>query len=275
MFCEDEGFKLQRGKSGRCDNVQVAELQETFKKLKAGKTCAEDGLLAEMLKTEHVGLLNVIADMFTDLLRGDQDIPGAWCSSKLVVLFKKGDVELPQNYRPMAIVAVLGKLFSGVLLCRIKSRLNELQPPEQAGFRPDYSCSDIVKFLRLIAEKAEEGGEEVWMASLDLEKAFDKVLLTSILDCLVDASVEEDVVHTLWAWYRQLTAYVHVDPQTVSRFFRVARGVRQGDPLSSILFNNGTRKIFQELKQKSADIHSSQLGLYILAALQSIWPINR
>ena len=43
---------------------------------------------------------------------------------------------------------------------------------EPGGF---HSCSDIMMFMRLVAEKAEEWGEEIWAASLDLEKAFDKV----------------------------------------------------------------------------------------------------
>ena len=119
-------------------------------------------------------------------------MPEEWCISRLTVLFKKGDPELPKNYRPIAIVPVLSKLFSGVLLARIRDTLNALQPEEHAGFRADYSCSDIVHFLRLIAEKAQEWGVPVWVASLDLEKAFDKVSHASVLRCLHEAGVGDD-----------------------------------------------------------------------------------
>ena len=82
---------------------------------------------------------------------------------------------LPKNHRPIAVIPILCKLFNVILLGRIGPVLESLQDPEQGGFRPDYSCSDMVLFARMIAEKAEEWGEEVWAASLDLEKAFDKV----------------------------------------------------------------------------------------------------
>ena len=93
----------------------------------------------------------------------------------MVVLFKKGDAIPPENYSPIVIIPVLCKLFSTVLLGRVGRLLDSLQDPEQGGFRPDYSCSDIIMFMRMVAEKADEWGEEVWAASLDLEKAFDKV----------------------------------------------------------------------------------------------------
>ena len=49
-----------------------------------------------------------------------------------------------------------------ILLKRVGKLLDDMQDPEQAGFRTDYSCSDAVIFMRMVAEKADEWGEEVW-----------------------------------------------------------------------------------------------------------------
>jgi hypothetical protein len=196
-----------------------------------------------MLKTSHDGLIALIAQVFTDILHGKMDVPAQWCISRLVVLFKKGDSTLPINYRPIAIIPVLSKLFSSILLGRIIG-------PEQGGFRPDHSCSDIIMFMRMVAEKAEEWGEELWAASLDLEKAFDKVDHSSVLNALGEAGVEPDIVRFLWQVYRQQSAYVSLEGNVKSRLFQLLRGVRQGDPMSPALFNNVTRKVFDDLKQK-------------------------
>jgi hypothetical protein len=104
----------------------------------------------------------------------------------------------------------------------------------------------------MIAEKSEEWGEEVWVASLDMEKAFDKVLHDSVFACLAEASVDSDILHALWQIYTKQLAYVKLDGDVKSEVFAVLRGVRQGDPLSPILFNNVTRHIFADLKQSWA-----------------------
>ena len=173
-----------------------------------GKSCGDDCLYAEMLKTKHTGLITLIAKVFTDILHGATEVPAVWCISRLIVLYKKGDASLPKNYRPIAIIPVLCELFSRELLGRIGPVLESLQDPEQGGFRPDYSCSDMVTFLRLVAEKADEWGEVVWAASLDLEKAFDKVHHTAVLNSLMNASIEPDIVRFLWQCYKQQSAYV-------------------------------------------------------------------
>ena len=180
------------------------------------------------------------------------DAPATWSVSRLVVLFKKGDATLPKNYRPIAIIPVLSKLFSGVLLNRIGPLLDSLLDPEQGGFRPDYSCSDIVMFMRMVAEKADEWGKEIWAASLDLEKAFDKVYHSSIISALAEAGADTDVIRFLWDLYRQQSAYVCLPGKYKSRLFEILRGVRQGDPMSPVLFNNVTRRIFRDLKSKWA-----------------------
>jgi hypothetical protein len=145
-------------------------------------------------------------------------------------LYKKGDATLPKNYRPIAILPVLCKLFSGVLLGRIGPILESLQDPEQGGFRPDYSCSDMVMFIRMVAEKSEEWGVEVWAASLDLEKAFDKVYHNSVVEALMDAGIETDIVRFLWQCYQQQSAYILLNADSKSRLFQILRGVRQGVP---------------------------------------------
>ena len=110
----------------------------------------------------------------------------------------------------------------------------------------------MVTFLRLVAEKADEWGEVVWAASLDLEKAFDKVHHTAVLKSLMNAGIEPDIVSFLWQCYKQQSAYVSLDANTKGRLFEILRGVRQGDPLSPVLSNNVTREIYAKLKARWA-----------------------
>ena len=252
-------YSIEQGETNFEDNpirtaVTLQEIKshvrDIISTMKKNKTCAEDGLVAEMLQTGNEGLLNAISMVFTDLLAHKSPIPTSWRNSKLIVLFKKGDVKLPSNYRPIAILPVLCKLYSKVLLKRISGTLENLRTPEEIGFRKDYQCGDLIHVLRLIGEKASEWGETVWMASLDLEKAFDKLVHTAVFHGLAAAGIDDITMEAIKDLYRQQHAFVDLDEHTKSRLFRICRGVRQGDPMSPALFSNSIRIIMELLKDK-------------------------
>ena len=170
---------------------------------------------------------------------------------RISVLFKKGDSSQCKNYRPIAIIPVLSKLYARVLHHRLQSRIDEQLPEEFFGFRPGRGCSDHLHTLRLIAEKAEEWGTTLWAASLDMEKAFDKVEVNAVMKCLADpeVNVEPMYIKAIAALYANLTASVRIDGVDSDRF-AVARGVRQGGPLSPLLFVNVMRVAMKSLQRK-------------------------
>ena len=75
--------------------------------------------------------------------------------------FKQGGASLTTNSRPIVITPVLRRLFIVILLVGSGSLLDSLQRCAQGAFGPDYSRSDIIMFLRMVAEKVDEWGEEV------------------------------------------------------------------------------------------------------------------
>jgi hypothetical protein len=117
--------------------VEVGEVNEALKHMKNLKTGADDGLVAEMLKTGHGGLLEVLALFFSDILNGLLEPPETWKVTKLKLIFKKGDPEFPKNYRPISIIPVMAKLFSTVLYLRIQAKVESRLAEEQFGFGKD------------------------------------------------------------------------------------------------------------------------------------------
>ena len=77
-----------------------------------------------------------------------------------------------------------------LILLRIGKQVDEHLPVEQTGFRPGMGCADHIHTVRMVAEKSREWGQTVWAASLDLEKAFDKVFFDAVLDSLTDIGID-------------------------------------------------------------------------------------
>ena len=82
------------------------------------------------------------------------------------------------------------------------------------------------------------------MASLDLSKAFDRVDINAVLTSLREQGVEEGYVQLVALLYSNQTGQVHSSDQ----IFEILRGVRQGDVLSTILFNAVIESCFKKFK---------------------------
>ena len=68
------------------------------------------------------------------------------------------------------------------------------------------------------------------MATLDVEKAFDKVHHEEMFDVLLSSKVDSRIIYVLRKLHRDMSAFVQVAPAVESRRFSVQRGVRQGNP---------------------------------------------
>ena len=92
--------------------ISVDELQSVLKKMSNRKCADTRRMVAELLKHTSRALLQMIADMFNDILAQDSQVPSCWQQNILKVLSKKGDTTSVENYRLIAILPILYKVFA-------------------------------------------------------------------------------------------------------------------------------------------------------------------
>ena len=104
--------------------------------------------------------------------------------AELVTLYKKGNVENPANYRPIALLNTLYKIFASLIQRRISTGLDSRLWGTQYGFRKCRSTSQPLFITRRMQDQAEQSNEKLFLVFLDWEKVFDKVDQGKLLEAM-------------------------------------------------------------------------------------------
>jgi hypothetical protein len=141
------------------------------------------------------------------------------------------------NYRPIAVIQVLSKVFALVLNNRLTvwAEQNDKRKPSQAGFRPVYGTELNSFVLHHLIVKYKFQHKSLHCCYVDLRKAYDSTIRQHVWDRLYDLGVKGKMLHALAAFYRQVTFSVKFN-EGLSEAFEANVGVRQGCPLSPFLF---------------------------------------
>jgi hypothetical protein len=236
------------------------ELMTAIKRMKLGKARDKSGIAAEMIKLDCPLLHSMILELFNDVLIPDGQLPADWRSSRLVVIFKKGDPKLPGNYRPIAILPILYKLFSRMLCGRLRGQIMREQSVDQAAYRQGFSTEDHLLSTTLLFEQCSEWSVDVWLGLVDFEKAFDTVEHEPLWEALVELGIQPAYVNLLKIMYSSQLATVASGAE--SRSFNLERGVKQGDPISSFLFIVVMEVVFRRLKARWNQLNKRRSGQY-------------
>ncbi|XP_026318756.1 uncharacterized protein LOC113229400 [Hyposmocoma kahamanoa] len=129
----DPRATLSRHFTDDLPEVDEDEIGMALKQLNNGKAPSEDGTTSELPRAGGDPVLRKLKELFNAVI-ANGTTPEAWSRSVEALFFKKGDKTLLKNYRPIALLSHVCKLFSRVLTNHIDGRFNAFQPPEQARF---------------------------------------------------------------------------------------------------------------------------------------------
>ena len=219
----------------RIPEITSEELHDAIRKLKKGNSPDSDGIRAEDIKACDEETKELVRQIFNEIIRQNEFTPEPWKRVKIKVLHKKGDVESEGNYRPICSLLALYKVFSTILYERLYSRLDQEQAEDQAGFRSSHQTTDHLATYRMIEQKCHEWRINMWIATIDFKKAFDSITHKSIWKAVKSCGIKHDYISLLKKIYRDQKASVQTDEE--SNMFEIKKGTKQGDPLSSLLFN--------------------------------------
>jgi hypothetical protein len=165
-----------------------------------------------------------------------EDIPDTWKTSTTVLIYKKGDTNDITNWRPIAIMRTIYKLFAGVLAKRITTWLddNSVLASAQKGFMPYDEVYEHNYILRRLFNKARTENGEFIATWLDFSNAFGSVPHEAIVEGLNKIKAGNKFIKLIKNMYRNTEVLTNTQP---TNDINIESGIKQGCPISGLLFN--------------------------------------
>src|SRR5271155_4952879 len=167
------GLKAVNMVSGPIEKFSCQEVREATRKMKSGKAAGPSGVVAEMIKAAGEVCIQWMTDLFNAIVM-EGKVLADWSKSWLVSIYKgKGDAMECGSYRGIKLLEHVMKAFERVIEARV--RRSVVIDDMQFGFSPGQGTTDAIFIVRQLQEKYLAVKGELWMAFVDLEKAFDRV----------------------------------------------------------------------------------------------------
>ena len=204
--------------------VQPGEVRTALRSLKNNKATGQDKVNKADLTQIGAVRLALVYNVF--LITGY--VPTQLRDSKVTLIPKKPEPVLPAEYRPISVFSTFLRMFHSIL----DARLSKVPlKSSQKGFQRRDGIAENTFILRSFMKYARKQKKDCYMAFIDLSKAFDSVSSQAIVAALKRLGVPQLLVAYVENLYRE--SYTDVYGKRV----KLGRGIRQGDPLSTFLFN--------------------------------------
>ncbi|KAK3188489.1 hypothetical protein Dsin_028050 [Dipteronia sinensis] len=176
-----------------------------------------------------------IMDAAKDFFRGTP-LSRFYSSSFIVLIPKVDNPSSFDKFRSISLCSVAYKFFSKIIVFRLSDVVQKLVSHEQGAFIPGRSIFENIMFAQETVHslhKKMTGGNV--MVKLDMAKAYDRVNWSFLLEVFKAFGFSDSFSKLIKKCVESPWFSVMMN-ETFKEFFQPARGLRQGDPFSPLLF---------------------------------------
>ena len=193
-------------------------------------------------------LTNLYNDIENEGMAEGTDFSKGW----MCPIYKKKDRMDIANYRPITVLNTDYKIFMRALTTKLTSAVPGIIHPDQAGFMKGRWIDNQTELINLMIDMCEVEEINGAIVCLDQEKAYDKISHDFLFKSLTKFSFPKHFIDVVQALYYDAHTVAIVNGE-VSLPFKITRGVRQGDPLSCLLFNIAIESLAIMLRDSALD----------------------
>lgn len=238
VFCGERNEQEIRQIENKLENSQihitVKEVAETMKNFPMNKGIGTDNFPPIVIKNCVSTLAKPIAVLFNKSIL-DGVLPTSLKTSHITPIYKKGSKQNVENYRSIATMPSLLKLFEKIMLNKIMSHFGPLLNPSQHGFVTGKSVNTNLMELVTLANESFAEKCQIDVLYTDFSKAFDKVDHALLLNKMFELNFDHGLIKWVASYLYNRIMKVTVN-NSFSKIYKMNTGVPAGSILGPILF---------------------------------------
>ena len=218
--------------------VSDEKILNIIRSLNPNKAHGWDGISVRMIKLSDTALITPLKIIFTNCLKRGL-FPEIWKYANVVPVHKKNEKNLKENYRPISLLPIFGKILEKLMYDALFSHLIScnLLNPNQSGFRPgDSTINQLISITHTIFNAFDCNPPlDVRSVYLDISKAFDRVWHDGLIYKLKRNGVSGDLLLLIQSFLKDRRQRTVLNGQN-SLWGDVSAGVPQGSILGPLFF---------------------------------------
>jgi hypothetical protein len=241
---DDSEFHLE-GRMGEQDGDEMAAYMRDEKNIAAVinsrqdlSASGADGISYRIVKSAKGEGVKFIQLLVEACMRNGR-VPESWKEARTILLYKKGEREAIQNWRPISITNCVYRIFT-CLMARswqaVNARVHLFSDSQKGFIQKSNGCSEHGIILNELLHDANRRKEPLIVTAIDFTNAFGSVPHQLIMSAMKERNFPE--------WTQKIVADMYLGASSVievrgGRSSKIPwkRGVKQGCPLSPLLFN--------------------------------------
>ena len=255
------------GSSVEEDPWSFAELTETevlrvIKNINISKSSGLNNISSFVVKEVFSILKKQITLLFNTTIR-TSTFQLAWKQALVIPIPKSGILTKVQNYRPISLLPLPGKLLEKLIHSQLSEHLEEISylTENQHGFRKSHSTvHSVAQLVNYVSSKRDQRRPTL-AAFVDFRKAFDCVQHPILLDKLKAINLDEGVVRWFESYLSERKQRVLAN-NTFSPYLPVTQGVPQGSVLGPLFYIIYANDVARVIKNCSVAMYADDTVLY-------------
>ena len=233
-----------------------------LKQLNVNKSPGPDQIHPRIVKELADVLAHPLYLIFRSSLKNGK-VPLDWKTANITAIFKKGDKQLAENYRPVSLTSIVCKILESIIRNDMIAYLkeNKILSNKQFGFLSGRSTTlQLLQVMDAWVNIVDNGGV-VDAIYCDFRKAFDTVPHKRLILALKKIGIKDPLLSWLIDYLNHRKQRVRVNG-IMSDIFDVTSGVPQGSVLGPLLFVIFINTLVKEADDSEIFLYADDLKLF-------------